>query len=95
MLYVYIAFILCYLPLLCILIVIHVRGIHRIVKILRFLSATLIFMNSSLNPLLYCWKDKWCWWRLQDFVAVAVKDNSSFHRFADGKNRIAFIVSRL
>ena len=56
MLYVYFAFILCYLPLFCILIVIHVRGINRIVKILRFLSATLIFMDSSLNPLLYCWK---------------------------------------
>lgn len=56
MLYVYFAFILCFLPLFCILIVIHVRGINRIVKILRFLSATLIFMDSSLNPLLYCWK---------------------------------------
>lgn len=56
MLYVYLAFILCYLPLFCILIVIHVRGVNRIIKIFRFLSATLIFVNSSLNPLLYCWK---------------------------------------
>lgn len=56
MLYVYFAFILCYLPLFCILIVIHVRGVNRTIKILRFLSASLIFVNSSLNPLLYCWK---------------------------------------
>lgn len=68
MLYAYIAFILCYLPLLCILIVIHVRGIHRIVKILRFLSATLIFMNSSLNPLLYCWKIR----EIRQVVLVAI-----------------------
>ena len=56
MLYVYIAFILCYLPLFCIVIIIHVRGVDRATKIFRFLGATLIFMNSSLNPLLYCWK---------------------------------------
>lgn len=56
MLYVYLAFILCYLPLFCILIVIHARGVNRIIKILRFSSATLIFVNSSLNPILYCWK---------------------------------------
>lgn len=56
MLYVYAAFILCYLPLFCILIVVHVRRVNRTIKILRFLSATLIFVNSSLNPLLYCWK---------------------------------------
>lgn len=85
MLYVYIAFILCFLPLFCILIVIHVRGINRIVKILRFLSATLIFMDSSLNPLLYCWKIR----EIRQVVlvviarlfAVAVKDNSSFRRY--------------
>ena len=56
MLYVYIAFILCYLPLFCIVIIIHVRGVDRTTKIFRFSGATLIFINSSLNPLLYCWK---------------------------------------
>lgn len=56
MLYVYVAFILCYLPLFCILIVIHARGVDRTTKIFRFSGATLIFINSSLNPLLYCWK---------------------------------------
>lgn len=56
MLYVYAAFILCYLPLFCILIIIQVRVVNRTIKIVRFISATLIFMNSALNPLLYCWK---------------------------------------
>lgn len=56
MLYVYAALILCYLPLFCVLIVLHVRGVDRTTKIFRFLGATLIFINSSLNPILYCWK---------------------------------------
>lgn len=56
MFYVYVAFVLCYLPLFCILIIIHVRGVDRTTKVFRFLGATLIFINSSLNPLLYCWK---------------------------------------
>lgn len=56
MLYVYIAFVLCYLPLFCILIVIHAQGVDRTANIFRFLGATFIFINSSLNPILYCWK---------------------------------------
>lgn len=56
MLYVYAALILCYLPLFCVLIVVHVREVDRTTKIFRFLGATLIFINSSLNPVLYCWK---------------------------------------
>ena len=56
MLLVYVTFILCYLPLFCIMIVIQVRGVNRTTKISRFISATLIFVNSSLNPILYCWK---------------------------------------
>ncbi|KAL9960295.1 hypothetical protein ACROYT_G033739, partial [Oculina patagonica] len=56
MLYVYGAFLFCSLPLFCILIVIHVRGVDRTMKISRFLAATLIFINCSLNPILYCWK---------------------------------------
>ena len=56
MLYVYGAFILCSLPLFCILVVMHVRGLDRTTKMCRFFAATLIFINSSLNPLLYCWK---------------------------------------
>ena len=56
MLYVNGAFILCSLPLFCILVVMHVRGLDRTTKMCRFFGATLIFINSSLNPLLYCWK---------------------------------------
>lgn len=71
MLYVYIAFVLCYLPLFCILIVIHVRGVDRTTKIFRFLGATLIFINSSLNPLLFCW-------RIREIRRVVIKTLSEF-----------------
>ena len=56
MMYVYVAFILCFLPFFCILIVMHAKGVNRTTKIARFVCVTLIFVNSSLNPLLYCWK---------------------------------------
>ena len=56
LLYLYAAFVLCYLPPFCILIVIQARRVDKAANIARFLGATLIFVNSSLNPILYCWK---------------------------------------
>ena len=51
--YVYILLLACYLPFL-----ICVRIEHPSVAIKRFLvvSLTLLFLNSSLNPLIYCWR---------------------------------------
>lgn len=56
MLYLYAAFAFCYLPPFCVLVVMQVRGVDRATHIVRFLGATLILINSSLNPLLYCWR---------------------------------------
>lgn len=56
MLFLYAALIFCYLPAFCVLIVIQTRGVDRTAQIARFLAATIIFANSSLNPLLYCWR---------------------------------------
>ena len=56
MLYLYAAFAFCYLPPFCVLVVMQVRGTDRTTHIVRFLGSTLILMNSSLNPLLYCWR---------------------------------------
>lgn len=56
MLFLYAALIFCYLPAFCVLIVIQTRGADRTAQIARFLAATIIFANSSLNPLLYCWR---------------------------------------
>ena len=54
--YVYLVYLVCYLPLM-----ISVKGpqiFGQIVAVKTFLlfSLTLVFLNSSLNPVIYCWK---------------------------------------
>ena len=58
-LYVYLVFIACYLPDICVLIIIATNSEPRIdVNHLQFYTLTLVFLNSTLNPLIYCWKMK-------------------------------------
>ena len=58
-LYVYLVFIVCYLPNICRLFITAAIPEPRIdVKHLRFYTLTLLFLNSTLNPLIYCWKMK-------------------------------------
>ena len=56
MIYVYVAFLMCYLPYLCCLAALVVSGrtitIHGAFQV----AHTLIFLNSSLNPALYYWR---------------------------------------
>ena len=55
--YVCLVFMVCYLPIMCILwtIVITSEPVHLHIKDYML---TLVFLNSSLNPLIYCWKMK-------------------------------------
>ena len=58
-LYVYLVFIVCYLPHICRLLITAAIPEPRIdVKHLSFCTLTLLFLNSTLNPLIYCWKMK-------------------------------------
>ena len=58
-LYVYLVFIVCYLPNDCELIIVANNSEPRIdVNHLQFYTLTLSFLNSTLNPLIYCWKMK-------------------------------------
>ena len=58
-LYVYLVFIVCYLPNICVLIIIANISEQTIdLKHLQFYTLTLLFVNSTLNPLIYCWKMK-------------------------------------
>ena len=58
-LYVYLVFIVCYLPNDCVLIIIATNFEPRIdVNHLEFYTLTLLFLSSTVNPLIYCWKMK-------------------------------------
>ena len=54
--YVYLVFLLCYLPLICFMIAENISGRNTTTKHLHYYSLTMMFLNSSLNPLIYCWR---------------------------------------
>ena len=55
-LWVQVTFVVCYLPLSVVLALIHRRGMTLSAYVALQFSATLVYLNSSLNPFLYCWK---------------------------------------
>ena len=54
--YVDLVFLFCYLPSFIILAAITIVGPSDVLKRLFFFSLTLVYLNSSLNPVIYCWK---------------------------------------
>ena len=54
--YVYIVFLICYLPFTICMAVIQIYGLNIALKKLLLYSLTLMYLNSSLNPVIYCWK---------------------------------------
>ena len=53
------ALVICYFPFLIFRIVTHVKDIHYgLYSLWYFHTSTLVFLNSSLNPFLYCWRIK-------------------------------------
>ena len=56
-LYVYLVFTVCYLPNICVFIIIASTSEPRNdLQHLHFYTLTLLFLNSTLNPLIHCWK---------------------------------------
>ena len=54
---VYLAFLVCYLPNFCFLIVYLISDpLSSNTVVLDLFSSTVLFLNSTLNPLIYCWK---------------------------------------
>ena len=49
--YIYLVYLACYLPIACV-----VLAKVNSKTALYFTSVTLVYLNSSLNPLIYCWK---------------------------------------
>ena len=68
--YVYLVFTVCYLPNICVLIIIaNISEPKNDVNHLQFYTLTLLFLNSTLNPLIYCWKMK----RIQHTIVVTLR----------------------
>ena len=55
-LYVYLMFLVCYLSNTCFYFAISNSGWSTNVHVFASYAATLVFLNSLLNPLIYCWK---------------------------------------
>jgi len=53
--YVYLAFLICYLPYVIGLAVFEIVGSSITLKKLYFSFMTIVYLNSSLNPVIYCW----------------------------------------
>ena len=53
---VYLAFVLCYLPSFTTRFVILIAGASDTRRLCQVYAITMIYLNSSLNPLIYCWK---------------------------------------
>ena len=68
-LWVQLALVVCYLPFAIEEFLRLQRGVTSAIMVARFYSATLVAINSSLNPILYCWKIR--------EVRQAVKDTLS------------------
>ena len=56
MLFVYIAFVLCYTPFVCFHITLLAVERNTAVNVASNVTLTIVFMNSSLNPVLYYWR---------------------------------------
>ena len=54
--YIYLLFLLCYLPYSLLIVVIKFNGPSIALKRVYLFSVTLVYLNSSLNPVIYCWK---------------------------------------
>jgi len=55
-LYVYVVFLICYLPYFIILAIYKINGPSIEFKRCFLYSCTVVYLNSSLNPVIYCWK---------------------------------------
>ena len=57
-LWVHLTLAMCYIPFAVVTAVIAVRGSSTFLYLAEFLTVSLVYLNSSLNPVLYCWKIK-------------------------------------
>ena len=54
--YVYVVFVVCFLPYICVKAAYRIYGESELRLHLLYYSTTLMHLNSSISPLIYCWK---------------------------------------
>ena len=54
--YVYFVYLVCYLPISCAVFAVKTNGETPLLSHLWLFTLTLVYLNSFLNPLIYCWK---------------------------------------
>ena len=54
--YIYLVFWLCYGPMFCSSALVVIAGISTEIKVFYMASFTFLYLNSTLNPVIYCWK---------------------------------------
>ena len=82
MVYIVGIFVLCYIPFLCVKIVHKIEGYTTSIKTAYLYTTTIVFLNSSLNPMVYCW-------RITD-IRKAVKD--MFSRYLGAKRSVGDVT---
>ena len=73
--YVYLTFFICYLPYIISLAAFKTNGPNVTLKKFFLFSVTLLYLNSSLNPVIYCWK-----MRHIRHAVMNILRNMSWHR---------------
>ena len=54
--YLYLVFVVCYLPITCHWVTSQINGPSAVLRQFRLYASTMVLLNSSLNPLIYSWK---------------------------------------
>ena len=75
--YVYLVFLACYLPYhVCVIVVYSISGASNLLKTLKRYTMTLVFLNSTLNPLIYSWKMRHIRHAIMDIMRNTFQDKT-------------------
>ncbi|XP_031560823.1 cannabinoid receptor 1-like [Actinia tenebrosa] len=87
MVYILGVFIVCYVPILIVNISIIIRGYTKSEKIAYVYTSTILLMNSSVNPIIYCW-------RISDIRRAVKSTINKLVRVYDVSESVHFSVER-
>ncbi|CAH3164936.1 unnamed protein product, partial [Porites evermanni] len=101
--YVYFVYLVCYLPLHFCYLPLHcvffaqTNGKTPLLSHLRHITLTLVYLNSSLNPLIYCWKMRHIRQTVLDILrnifAIGGEANYQYQKLVTHKRVVAVVIS--